>query len=272
MTEVIGEAGLNHKGKLSIAKKMVEAACIADADAIKFQTYETACIVHKNDKSYATLNHLSLSRHEFLELARFCSEMEIEFLSTPGDLGSLRFLIDECGIKRIKIGSDDLTYFPLLEAAADTKLPVILSTGMATMGEVANALKVFSSIDDITLLHCVSLYPCPFELANLRCIRSMLTRFNMPIGYSDHVPGTLASLAAAAIGASIIEKHFMLDEHSDCVDKEVSINEIALTSLVASIRIIDLMRGDGFKYPSPQEAANSKLFRKQLDGLRPLSA
>ncbi len=265
MVEVISECGLNHKGKLDIAKRMVEAACVADVDVVKFQTFIPEAIVHREDRHFNLLKELALSRPDFIELVKFCNSFEIEFLSTPGDVGSLKFLVEECGVKRIKIGSDDLTYEPLIEAAAETGLPLILSTGMANLSEISHIMDFLKG--PVTLLHCVSLYPCPPELANLRAIET-LRAFGPPVGYSDHVSGYWASIAAAAMGATIIEKHFMLKAHQDCVDAQVSINEVGLETMVVRIRQIELMLGKGLKQPSPEEAANIPIFRKEKVGLR----
>jgi N,N'-diacetyllegionaminate synthase len=267
MVEIICEAGLNHLGKLDIAKKMVEAACAADADAIKFQTFNPLEVFHEEDSNFKLMESLTLSAQDVIDLAKFCKSMEIEFLSTPGGLDSLRFLVEEVGVRRIKIGSDDLTNKKLIDTAAQANLPLIISTGMATIGEVKHAIE---GLPDVTLLHCVSLYPCPPYLANLKCIDE-LRRFGCPVGYSDHTTGTWACVAATAMGATIIEKHFDLADHSDCVDAPVSINEHGLVALVQIVRTVEAMLGDGFKYPSPEEAINRELFRKGPDGRRPLS-
>lgn len=266
--EIIAECGLNHLGKLDIAKKMVEAACVADVDVVKFQTYTPDAIVYKNDKNYKTLKELALSRKDFINLAKFCKSMKIEFLSTPGDVDSLKFLVEEVGVRRIKIGSDDLTYQPLVWAAIQTGLPLILSTGMATIGEIQKAVNLAKKYSSgCTLLHCVSLYPCPIELANLKAIDE-LRRFGYSVGYSDHVAGYWAAVYSTVLGVSIIEKHFMLKEHDNCVDKEVSINEYQLTDLVRHVRYTEQALGDGLKYPSPEEAANIEWFRKDINGKR----
>lgn len=267
MVEIIAEAGLNPGGNLTIAKKMIYEACVAKVDIIKFQTFVPDAVVHREDKNFKLLENLAFSRSDFIEIARFCEEMEIEFLSTPGDVASLRFLVEECGVKRIKIGSDDLTYEPLITAAAQTSLPLILSTGMATLLEIDKVLRGIHG--PVTLLHCVSLYPCPPKLANLKAITE-LREFGGPVGYSDHVPGGQACLAAVALGATIIEKHFMLSWF-DSIDAAVSINEVELAELVTQVRITELMLGDGVKHPSSEEAANIELFRKQGDGLRKLT-
>lgn len=269
--EVIAEVGLNHLGKLDIAKKMVEAACIADVDAVKFQTFVPENILHLSDKNFNLLSDLALSRKDTIELAKFCKSMEVEFISTPGDIDSLKFLVEEVGVRRIKIGSDDLTYEPLIFTAIGSRLPLILSTGMATIGEIKRVVREAQRNEvALTLLHCVSLYPCPLELANLKVIEE-LRRFECPVGYSDHVSGYLASVSAAAMGAKIIEKHFMLSEHLDCVDSVVSITEYVLQIMVKEIRIVEQMLGNGFKHPSPQEAANIEWSRKQPDGKRKLA-
>ncbi len=267
--EIIGEAGLNHRGNVDLALRMCEAALLARANIVKFQTYDVRQLLHERDSSYQLLAELALSRADTIRVAKYCEEIGIEFMSTPGDPESLRFLIEEAGVRRIKIGSDDLTNKNLLDSAAKTGLPVILSTGMANLGEVVTASHCFSG--DLTLLHCVSVYPCPFSEVNLQAMVTLQNEFDCRVGYSDHAKGTRACLAAAAMGARVIEKHFMMEKHSVCVDKAVSITAGELKEMVEDIRNIELMQGDGIKLPSITELMNRKKFRKEPDGKRALS-
>ena len=269
MVEIICEAGLNHKGYLRNALQMVEEAAICDADVVKFQTFDPSQMYPATHPLFKLLTDLRLSQSDVISVSKECEKFEIEFMSTPGDIDSLKFLVQSCGVKRIKIGSDDLTNEPLLMAAEDTGLPIILSTGMATMGEVCDVLANFrpSTVSLMTLLHCVSVYPCPIEDANLNAIDTM-HRYAFKVGYSDHTKGILACLAAVAKGASIIEKHFMLWNDPDCVDFAVSANKWEFKKLVARAREVELMLGTGRKVPCEAEKKNIPLFRKGKDGRR----
>jgi len=267
MTEIVAEAGVNHGGDLDTARKMIDAARWAEADAVKFQTYNVRNLLRKGDPLWSTLEALELSYAAFKELARHAERDGIEFMSTPGDTDSLRFLVEECGVKRIKIASDDLTNKVLVNAAAATGLPVILSTGMATMPEIGRALPDVN-YDKFTLLHCVSEYPCPLENVNLRAMHDLYA-FGLPVGYSDHTRGQLACIAAAAMGASVVEKHFMLDaEEGEAIDRPVSISVSGLRSMVIKIREVEKMLGSGEKVPTKQEYLNRATIRKGPDGLR----
>ncbi len=271
MIEVCAEAGVNHNGNLDIAMKMVEAAAEAGADIVKFQTFSPDRLFHHHDPNYVTFGAFALKQKDFVKLAKYAEELNIEFMSTPGDVDSLDFLVQEVGVRRIKIGSDDLTYNPLVEAALATGLPVILSTGMATMKEIERAIRWYDR-SQLTLLHCVSIYPCPFEKANLRAMEALYKEFSCKIGYSDHVNGTLACVAAAALGACMIEKHFMLFEYMDLSpDKNVSIDEHVLEHMIVDIRQIDHMLGDVAKAPCTEERENAIRWRKAEDGLRPVT-
>lgn len=266
MTEVIAEAGVGHGGDIDIALKMVDAARAAKVDIVKFQTYNPVDAIHPSHTEYKLLETLALSHPAFIRLARYCEQVGIEFLSTPGDLGSLKFLVEECGVKRIKIGSDDLTYPPLIEAAWRTRLPLLISTGMATLAEVSLAITNIPG-RQFTLLHCVSAYPCAPEDANLKAMDKLQWLVDgRPVGYSDHTKGTLACLAAAARGASVIEKHFELRYGAPSVDHAVSIHETQLAEMVHGIRQIEKMLGSGEKVPCAAEMVNIPLVRKKEDG------
>jgi len=265
--EIIAEAGINHNGKLSQALKLVDAAHEADADVVKFQTFDPKKLLRPNDPSMGVLAECILSTYEYKFLAKYCEEVGIEFMSTPGDLDSLKFLVEELGVKRIKIGSDDLTNKELVESAYNTGLPVILSTGMATTIEIDLARQIYGK--KTTLLHCVSTYPCAVSDANLRAISAMRARYHScDIGYSDHCKGYLACLGAVALGAVMIEKHFRLRWEGYCPDYSVSIDEKELLNMVRDCRILEQMLGDGVKQPCEAEKRNIPLFRKGADGFR----
>ncbi len=271
MIEVIGEVGLNHQGSVDLAMRMCDAALMARCNAVKFQTYDVSQLLHSTDGSYVLLRDLALQHSEFKRLARHCEGIGIEFISTPDDVASLRFLVEEIGVKRLKIGSADLTNEKLLEEAWKTGLPLILSTGMANLDEICGAIYETLYYDRLTLLHCVSVYPCPFSEVNLQAMVTLQNEFDCRVGYSDHAKGTRACLAAAAMGAAVIEKHFMMEEHSVCVDKAVSITALELEEMVKDIRTIELMQGDGIKQPSITELFNRGKFRKGPDGKRALA-
>lgn len=267
--EIIAEAGVNHGGDVSVALKMIDAAKAAGADVVKFQTYCPEEAINPNHKDFAFLKSLALTHIDFIKLAKHCKGVGIEFMSTPGDVGSLKFLVEECGVKRIKVGSDDLTYKPLLKAVGQAGLPVILSTGMGTMHEIWWAIDwlhpLFAPWPNITLLHCVSSYPCAFVDANLKAIETLRGSFKVPVGYSDHCQGCLASVAAASLGAVMIEKHFELRSHKG-PDHDVSVNEFALAKMITKVRAVELMLGSGVKEPCEAEKAMIPLVRKRDDG------
>jgi N,N'-diacetyllegionaminate synthase len=271
--EIIAEAGVSHLGRLDIARRMARAAKLAGCDIVKYQTYIPHLQYPDGSRECNEIAQWCLSQNEWMELAAFCNDLNIEFMSTPGDIPSLEFLVKYCGVKRIKIGSDDLTNRPLLIAAQKTGLPIILSTGMASMDEIHDTLDMlhppFTGWPDITLLHCVSSYPCTPGDANLAAIKS-LEKLLCPVGYSDHCPGYLACVAAAALGATIIEKHFMIHEFRDGPDREVSIFENQLRHMVNDIRQIERMLGTGVKEPCEAEKQNIPLLRKGPDGMRAL--
>ncbi len=271
MIEIIAEAGVNHNGSPELAFKLVDAAKVAGADIVKFQTFDTDKLVRPESPDRWQLKQLELPRRKFIKLARFAETIDIEFMSTPGDLDSLKFLVEEVGVKRIKIGSDDLTYPYLLAAANATGLPIILSTGMATTGEIEMAMERLSP-NNVTLLHCVSCYPTAPQDANLLAMRQ-LRRFIWPgdkIGYSDHTEGVTACIAAAALGAVMIEKHITLGDRHRCPDHVVSLDQINFKYMVFCVREVEKMLGSGVKEPCAAEKENIVRFRKDRDGFRGL--
>jgi len=305
---IIAEAGVNHNGDLDRALAMVDCAAAAGADAVKFQTFKAESLVtHSSPKAayqvkttrsgsqLAMLKALELRESDHFVLAERCREKKIEFLSTPFDLASLRFLVDHDLVQRIKIPSGELTHGPLLYEAARTGKPMIISTGMATPEEVAMALQVvrlgfeggvpseFSWDHDssmtfadlvarVTLLHCTTAYPTPFHEANLRAMVTLRERFGVAVGYSDHTEGVAIAMAATALGATVVEKHFTLDRNLEGPDHQASIEPEELVALVAGIRNVEKALGDGTKRPLGSELENAKVARKSLMAATAISA
>ena len=272
---IIAEIGLNHNGSLQRALYLVDAAKIAGANLVKFQTYRTEKLLHPSDPSYDRLKKLELPLSDFVKIAAHCEAVGIEFLSTPGDVECLEFLVKECGMKRVKIGSDDLTNKPLTKACAETRLPLIISTGMATAEEIREMLQWIFYPDiwsSLTLMHCVSLYPTPLEMANLSRMRELRRYFcsavPMSFGYSDHTRTQVACTSAAALGARIIEAHLMIDE--DCIDRSVSFSMPDFHDMVFAVRNVEKMLGNGVTVISEQEREQRLFLRKGPDGLRPI--
>lgn len=276
---IIAEAGVNHNGSLETAKKMVNAAREAGADAIKFQTFKAENIVTKNasraeyqvkntgeDASqYSMLKELELSYDDFRELKAYCDDSGIEFLSTPFDLESIDFL-QELGIRFLKIPSGEITNFPYLRKIGQTGMPVIMSTGMSTLEEVGEAIRVLREYgsNEISLLHCTTEYPAPLDSVNLRAMQTMAEAFNLPVGYSDHTSGIAVSVAAVAMGAVIIEKHFTLDRNMEGPDHKASLEPDELKAMVQSIRDVEMAMGTGEKGLSYSELKNVSVVRKSI--------
>ena len=275
---IIAEIGVNHNGDIVLAKKMAEAAKDCGADIAKFQTYNVDAIasryaemaqyqkdnlgVEKSQKEM--LRELALTYSEFEELAEHCKQIGIQFLSTPFDTESIRFLK---GIQNIwKIPSGEITNYPYLVEIAKTKKRTILSTGMSTLEEVKDAVGVLNRFGtkDITLLHCTSEYPAPMDSVNLNAMLSLRDRFDCPVGYSDHTKGVEVSIAAAALGATVIEKHFTLDRTMPGPDHMASIEPEEFRGLVSAIRNIELAKGTGEKKPSEAEIGTRSVARKSI--------
>lgn len=270
--EIIAEAGLNHGGRLDRAMELVDAAKYTGADVVKFQTYIVERLLRRDDPEWDLLSRLALSWSDFVRLAEHCRGQDIEFMSTPGDAESLAFLVEECGVGRIKIGSDDLANFELLRAAEATKLPVIVSTGMGTMVDVRKVMEVFDwDRERLTLLHCTSLYPTRSDQVNMRAM-DMLANAGTRVGYSDHTTGITACVLAVARGAQVVEKHIMLQHDFSCVDAPVSVDPRDFRMMVASARLVVDMLGSHEKEPCPEEREQINKLRKGADGLRGIAA
>ncbi|OFV70017.1 N-acetylneuraminate synthase [Acetobacterium wieringae] len=278
-TYIIAEAGVNHNGNIVLAKKMIEIASKAGANAIKFQTFKAEKLVtkyarkalyqEKNSRNSETqlemLKKLVLTEGQFLELKDYCAKLDLDFLSTPFDFESVDFLF-QIGISQWKIPSGEITNLPYLIKIAETKLPIILSTGMATLDEVAEAVAILKKYgsSEITLLHCTTEYPAPFDEVNLRAMLTMREEFNLPIGYSDHTMGIEIPIAAVAMGATIIEKHFTLDRSMDGPDHQASLEPDELKQMVCAIRHVEKAFGDGIKQPAESEKKNIQIARKSI--------
>lgn len=282
-TIIIAEAGVNHNGSLDLAKKLVDIASDSGADYIKFQTFVTELNISKSAKKanyqikntnnlhesqFEMVKKLELSFESFIELKSYCDQLNIGFLSTGFDFDSVDFL-DELGVDYYKIPSGDLTNKPLLKHISSKKKSIILSTGMADMNEVKMALDILISNgvkkDQITILHCNTEYPTPFEDVNLKAMITMRDVLGVNIGYSDHTLGLEVPLAAVALGAKMIEKHFTLDKTLEGPDHKCSLDPTELNLLVSSIRNVEkVLEGSGKKKPSQSEKKNISVARKSL--------
>ncbi|MCR4955793.1 MAG: N-acetylneuraminate synthase [Lachnospiraceae bacterium] len=277
--KIIAEAGVNHNGSLTMAKQLVDAAKEAGADYVKFQTFNPKKLVAKSaktaeyqkknigsDESQLTmLEKLALDQDAFVELKQYCEQVGIGFLSTPFDLESLAFL-DKLGMDFWKLPSGEITNLPYLEAIAKTNRPVVMSTGMADMKEIKAALKVLRSQGpkDITVLQCNTEYPTPYEDVNLLAMETIQESLSVKVGYSDHTRGIAIPLAAAGLGAKVIEKHFTLDRTLPGPDHVASLEPEELKEMVQGIRQIEKALGSGIKEPSPSEMKNKVAARKSL--------
>ena len=276
---IIAEAGVNHNGRLDLALQLCDAAKEAGVDAIKFQTWKTELIISKNtemadyqkknlgndDSQYDMLKKLELSYDNFRLIKDYCDNIGIQFLSTADETESLDFLC-ELGMPLIKLGSGEITNIPYLRYCAKKNMPLIISTGMCNLSDVATAFDVLTEAGakDITLLHCTTNYPCPKDEVNLRATQTMKDAFKCKVGYSDHTMGTEIPIAAVAMGAEIIEKHFTLDRNMEGPDHKASLEPQELKYMVDCIRNIEVALGDGIKRPNASEVEISKVVLKSI--------
>lgn len=281
-TLIIAEAGVNHNGSLTIAKKLVDVAKEAGADIVKFQTADLDSLVSNRaemadyqkrnmgeEKSQKEmLKSLLLSYDEFRELSLYCQMKEIMFLSTPFDIKSIRFLDPLLDVW--KIPSGEITNYPYLLEIAKTGKKVILSTGMSTLAEVKAALDVLTlnGTEDITLLHCTTDYPAPIESVNLNAMLTLKEEFGYPVGYSDHTEGIEVDIGAVALGATVIEKHFTLDKNMEGPDHKASLEPDELKEMVNAIRKVEMALGSSEKKPTKAEIENRKVARKSIVALK----
>ena len=272
---IIAEAGVNHNGDVELAKRLIDIAKDAGADAVKFQTFKTERFLSRNivvpkhvkskDSLFETVRKLELSEEEHYELSEYCKQKGIIFMSTPMDNNSVD-LLDDIGVPVFKVASCDLDNLPLLKYIAKKEKAVILSTGMGTISEVGEAVEVIKSNrnGDIILLHCVSTYPPRVDDVNLKAINTLRNAFKLPVGYSDHTIGVNIPLAAVALGAKVIEKHFTLDKKMGGPDHAVSADPDELKNLISGIREIKKSFGTSVKVPSKDEIEMKKSFRKSI--------
>lgn len=280
-TYIIAEAGVNHNGRLDLAYKLCDEAKEAGADCVKFQTWQTEKIVTQNAKKatyqsenthnkgesqFDMLKKLELSYHDFELLQKHCHDIGIDFISTPDEEYSLSFLMNDLNLPLIKIGSGEVTNIPYLRKIGSYGKPVILSTGMATLAQVATAYDTLltAGAQEVSLLHCTTNYPCPTNEVNLLAMQTMKAAFKTKVGYSDHTMGTEISIAAVALGAEIIEKHFTLNCNMEGPDHKASLEPQELKYMVECIRNIEVALGDGIKRPNVSEMKISQVVLKSI--------
>jgi N,N'-diacetyllegionaminate synthase len=278
---IIAEVGVNHNGSIDIARKLIDVAKDAGANAIKFQTFKAEKLVSrfapkaeyqkettdKNESQLMMLKKLELNDNEHTELIKHCKEINVDFLSTPFDLESID-LLNHLGLEIFKIPSGEITNLPYLRKVGSLRKRVFMSTGMADMTEIRDALDVLIDAGtrkkDITVLQCNTEYPTPYEDVNLRAMLTIKKAFDVNIGYSDHSLGIEVPIAAVAMGATVIEKHLTLNKNMEGPDHKASIEPHELKSMVTAIKNIEKALGDGTKRPSPSELRNRPIARKSI--------
>lgn len=285
---VIAEAGVNHNGDVELARQLIDAAKAAKADAVKFQTFKTEKILTRTasmadyqkenlgseDTQFQMIKALELSHADFAALQTYAESIGIDFLSTPDDEDSLDFLADTMDLPWLKIGSGEVTNLPFLRRIAEKQKPMILSTGMSTIGEVERAVRTIQELthQELVLLHCTTNYPCPPAEVNLRAMQTLQHAFNTRVGYSDHTIGTEVPVAAVAMGAVMIEKHITLDKNMEGPDHRASLDPSEFSEMVRQIRAIELALGNGVKWPNPSEEKIKHLVRRRVVAARDMTA
>ncbi|MDO5563502.1 MAG: N-acetylneuraminate synthase [Synergistaceae bacterium] len=283
---IIAEAGVNHNGDVKIAKRLIDEAKRCGAGIVKFQTGNLSSVVSKtaqkadyqkrqtgsDETQYEMIKKLLLSREEFICLSRYCKDVGITFLSTPFDIESIHFL-NTLDMPFWKIPSGEITNLPYLIEIAKTGKEIVLSTGMSTIEEIAAAIDVLNNhgAGAISLLHCTTEYPAPIADVNLKAMETMRKAFNLPVGYSDHTQGIEIPIAAAAMGAAIIEKHFTLDRNMNGPDHKASLEPDELQQMIRVIRNVELATGNGDKRPVPSEIKNIAIARKSIIAKRDIA-
>lgn len=276
---IIAEAGVNHNGDIAIARKLVDAAVLAGADAVKFQTFKAESLVCKDapkadyqmtttehvESQFDMLKKLELTPDMHQSLIEYCAQKGIMFLSTPFDIDSIHYLID-CGMNILKVPSGEITNYPYLREIGKTGKKVIISSGMSTLEEVREAVNVLRNhgSGEITVLHCNTEYPTPYQDVNLQAMVTIRNELGVAVGYSDHTQGIEVPIAAAALGASVIEKHFTVDRNMEGPDHRASLEPKELRAMIKAIRNIEQAMGDGCKAPSASEEKNIDVVRKSI--------
>lgn len=289
-TLIIAEAGVNHNGSMNIAKQLIDVAAMAGVDYVKFQTFKAENLVSKtaqkaeyqkkniggsDNSQYAMLKSLELSEKQHFELIEYCNSKGVKFFSTAFDLDSIAFLAS-LDMPLWKVPSGEITNFPYLRAIGKTGKPVILSSGMANIQEIADAINVLvrfgTKRENITLLHCTTEYPAPKNEVNLSAIQTMRECFGLPVGYSDHTKGIEIAVAAVALGACVIEKHFTIDRNMEGPDHAASLEPNELKQMVDYIRNVESSIGNGIKEPALSEVKNISIARKSIVASRDIKA
>ena len=277
---VIAEAGVNHNGGINMALQLCDAAKKAGADAVKFQTFRAEDLVVRgaptaeyqarqtgDQDQFLMLERLELTEAQHQKIKAHCDAIGIEFFSTPFSVNAVNMLV-KLGVKRLKLSSGELTHRALVEHAAATQLPLLMSTGMGTMQEIIEAVEWISAarghLRDVVVLHCTSAYPAPDKTLNLLAMQTMARDLQVTIGYSDHSLGIEAPLAAVALGASVIEKHLTLDRHLPGPDHSASLEPDEFLLMVQGIRRVSAMLGDGVKAPLPEERDTARVARRSV--------
>jgi N,N'-diacetyllegionaminate synthase len=282
---IIAEAGVNHNGSLELALRLVDAAKASGADAVKFQTFRAdllatrsapkapyqECGTAKAESQFEMLQRLQLDAAAHQRLIDYCREIGIQFLSSPFDAQSAD-LLATMNVPLYKVPSGEITNLPFLQHLARKGRPLILSTGMSTLGEVEEAVHVLqeAGASQLTLLHCVTAYPAPYAEVNLRAMQTLKSAFGLPVGYSDHTPGIEIAIAAVALGAAVVEKHFTLDRSLPGPDHSASLEPVELQQMVTAIRHVEAALGSGVKAPVPCELPNLPVARKSVVAARSL--
>ena len=284
---IIAEAGVNHNGSLELGLRLVDAAKASGADAVKFQTFRADLLAtpftqkaayqqrttSSAESQFEMLKKLELDAAAHQRLIDHCRQSGIQFLSSPFDMQSAD-LLASLGVQIFKVPSGEITNLPFLEHLARKGRPLILSTGMSTLGEVEEAVGVLQSAGakQVTLLHCVTEYPAPYAEINLRAMLTLKSAFGLPVGYSDHTPGIEIAIAAAALGAEVIEKHLTLDRSLPGPDHSASLEPDELRQMAEAIRHVEAALGTGIKAPAPCELPNLPIARKSVVAAHPLEA
>ena len=283
---IIAEAGVNHNGDLQMAREMARVAKACGADIVKYQTAVPELVVSKfaekaeyqkqtTDAGESQLDmvrklHFDFDGHRALK--EYCDSIDIQYLSAPFDIPSVRFL-GSLKLPLIKIPSGEITNLPYLEEMGKTKTPVLLSTGMSTLNEITDALAILdeNGCPAATVLHCNTQYPTPYEDANLSAMEELFDQFGLPVGLSDHTPGWECDVAAAVMGAAVIEKHFTLDKSMPGPDQKASLNPVEFAAMVKAVRNVESAIGDGRKHVTPSEAPNRAVARKSIVAARAIA-
>ena len=276
---VIAEIGVNHNGSLDLAKKMIDAAKQSGANAVKFQTFKADNLVtkitpkvkyqeettSKDEDHFEMIKKLELNKSDFLKIFNYCNKIGIDFISTPYDVESAKFL-DKMGVSIFKVASADIVDYSLNEYLAATKKPVIIATGMTSLGEIESAVNIYrkNKSENICLLHCVSNYPCSYDSINIKAMATIGAAFNLPIGFSDHSIGDMAACLSVALGAKVIEKHFTIDKNLPGPDHKASASPDEFKSLVSAIKLSKQILGSSIKEIQDEEKQMALVSRKSI--------